>query len=253
MAKQSGLGALLGSARLATYRDAAGGDPDRATDLYLWVTELSGALHAQLSYVELAVRNAIDPQLAGWNDAQGHGREWTADGAAAPLLYQLLRKPLQDARKWAEKEAAERHPQHPRHGAGVTHDDVVAQLMFGAWVKLIRPISRSESSAPQQRLWADVLRHAFPHAERSQQGRTALGSQLESMRRLRNRVAHHDNLLEVDVRHRLNGILSLLSKVDPAFPALAATRSPLRRLVREDPRRAWAVLTPTAPAHGAQP
>jgi hypothetical protein len=121
----------------------------------------------------------------------------------------------------------------------VTHDDVVAQLMFGAWVKLIRPISKTESSAPQKQLWTEVLRRAFPDSDQSDAGRRAIGTQLETMRQLRNRVAHHDNLLEVDIRHRQNGALSLLSKVDPALPALAVARSPLRRLVREDPRRSW--------------
>jgi hypothetical protein len=239
VSKHSELETFLGPARLSTYLSAAGGDADRATDLYLWATEVSGALHAQLSFVELAVRNSIDRRLVEWNDAQGHGPEWTGDGRAAPLLYQLLRKPLRDARTWADKEAALRHPRHPRHGVGVTHDDVVAQLMFGAWVKLIRPISKTESSAPQKQLWTEVLRRAFPDSDQSDAGRRAIGTQLETMRQLRNRVAHHDNLLEVDIRHRQNGALSLLSKVDPALPALAVARSPLRRLVREDPRRSW--------------
>lgn len=53
------------------------------------------------------------------------------------------------------------------------------------------------------------------------------------------RVAHHDNLLQVDVRHRFNGMLSLLAKLDPTFPALAAARSSLRQLTKDDPRRDW--------------
>ena len=117
----------------------------------------------------------------------------------------------------------------------------MAQLMFGAWVKLIRPISASESGAPQRALWAGVLSQAFPHADQTDAGRLAIGAQLETMRQLRNRVAHHDNLLGVDVRHRQNGVLSLLSKVDPVLPNLAVARSPLRRLIRDDPRRTWSL------------
>lgn len=240
MVKHNALPTLLGQARLATYLAAAGGDVDRASELYLWVTELAGALHAQLSYVELAVRNAVDPRLSRWNEDAGHGPEWTAAGRAAPVLYSLLRRPLEDARLRSSKEAAERRSGHPRHGADVTHDDVVSQLMFGAWVRLVRPISGSESNTRQQLLWSAALSQAFPSADQSDDGRREIGAQLETLRRLRNRVAHHDNLLQVDVRHRQNGILSLLSKVDPALPPLAAARSPLRRLAREDPRRSWA-------------
>lgn len=252
MVTQRALEAFLGQARFATYLDAAGHDVARAQDLYLWATELSGALHAQLSYVELAVRNAIDAQLSAWNAAQGYTSEWTAVGGAAPELYSLLRRQLATAREWAEREAGERHPSHPRHGVAVTHDDVIAQLMFGAWVKLIRPISSTESSETQKQLWADALGAAFPRAEQTERGRVAVGDQLETMRRLRNRVAHHDNLLAVNVPHRLNGILSLLSKVDGSFPRLAAARSPLRRLNREDPRRNWSAGS-VSPAPGGSP
>lgn len=240
MATGSDLSDLLGTARLATYLASAGGDSDRARELYLWATDLAGALHSQLSFVELAVRNSINTQLRAWNTTQGYPADWTDAGAAAPELYALLRKQISDARDRAGREASERNSQHPRHGQGITHDDVVAQLMFGAWVKLVRPISRSESSARQKRLWTDVLSSAFPNAPSTEQGRQEIGRQLETVRRLRNRVAHHDNLLEVNVTHRVNGALSLLAKIDPAFPPLASARNSLRRLAREDPRLKWA-------------
>lgn len=235
----TGIEALLGPARLATYLNAADGDLQRAQDLYLWATELSGALHAQLSFVELAVRNAIDPRLAAWNTAQGFGADWTADRGAAPLLYELLRKPLTEARSRAAREAAERRRSHPRYRATVTHDDVVAQLMFGAWSKMLHPFSSRESPRRQERLWDEALHLAFPHADQSQAGRREIGDQLDALRRLRNRVAHHDSLLEVNVRGRLNGSFALLAQIDPSLPALASARSSVRRLVHEDPRRAW--------------
>ena len=241
MAEPSDLDLFLGSARLATYLAAAENDHGRAQDLYLWVTELSGALHAQLSYVEVAVRNAIDVQLMTWNDAQGCGREWTAPGQTAAPLYQLLRTALSEARQRAQREAEQRHPQHARYRAAVPHDDVVAQLMFGAWVKVVQPFSTVESSQRQEHLWTQAVRHAFPRDDQSEAGRRAVGSQLDALRRLRNRGAHHDNLLEVNVSHRLNDILALLSKVNAAFPSLAAARSPVRRINRQDPRRSWTV------------
>jgi hypothetical protein len=250
-AQQRGLVRFLGRARLATYLEAAEGDVGRATDPLLWSTALSGALHAQLAHVEIAVRNAIDAQLAQWNADHGYAREWTRPGAAAPLLYEVLRRQLAEARARASKEAAERHPGHPRHRAGVTHDDVVAQLMFGAWVRLVRPISAGGPSDRQRRLWTEVVGRAFRGADPADAGREVVGNQLETLRRLRNRVAHHDNLLGVDVRHRLDGMLALLSTIDPGLPAFAARRSPLRRLVREDPRRSWPAAPPAMPSPAA--
>lgn len=239
MTSQFALQRLLGSARLTTYLAAAHGDVNRAADLYLWATQLSGALHAQISFVEIAVRNAIDSQLATWNTASGFGADWTAVGAAADPLYSLLRKQLGDARGRATAEAAERGSTHRRHGMHATHDDVVAQLMFGSWVKLIRPVSKTESPARQQRLWAAAVTHAFPNAPDDEASRIEIGDQLETLRRLRNRVAHHDNLLEVQARHRINGMLSLLAKLHTDYPRLAIARSSMRKLIKEDPRRGW--------------
>ncbi|MDR6972975.1 hypothetical protein [Leifsonia shinshuensis] len=144
-------------------------------------------MHAQLSFVEIAVRNAIDERLAEWNAAS----------------------------------------------------DVVAQLMFGTWVKIVRPLSPTESPSRQQFLWAAAVSHAFPHAPSGDDSRVAIGDQLDRLRRLRNRVAHHDNLLDVALKHRLNGMLSLLASLHPDYPPLAVARSTLRQLIGDDPRRTW--------------
>lgn len=189
---------LVSPARLATYIDAADGDRCRAVDLYLCAAQLAGALHGQIAFVEIAVRNAINIELSAWSVKSGGVPEWSSAGVTVDPLYSLLRRQLVDARNRAAQEMAERPSSHPRCGTPPSHDDVVAQLMFGSWVKLV-----------------------------------------EMLRRLRNRVAHHDNLLQVDVRHRFNGMLSLLAKLDPTFPALAAARSSLRQLTKDDPRRDW--------------
>ena len=232
---------LLGEARAEPYMAAANGDPDRARELYLWATELAGSLHAQISFVEIAVRNAMDAQLSLWNSTQGeeYGCDWALDRGAASPLYEILSKELRTAQSWAQKEPERRPRDHPRYGAGVTHDDVVAQLMFGAWVKLIRPASSSESSDRQCRLWDEALHLSFPYADSTNEYRLRIGHQLEVVRKLRNRVAHHDNLLAVEVNRRLNGMLSLLAKIDPSYPEIAMARSQLRRLAKEDPRRRW--------------
>lgn len=236
---QQALGVLLSPARMVPYLTTSNGDLNRAADLYLWATELAGALHAQISFVELAVRNALDPQLQAWNSSQNGQTEWTAAGAAEPDLYHLLKDDIKQARSRANRDAAIRGHHHPRHGAAVTHDDMVAQLMFGSWVKVLRPISKTESSARQQRLWSGALHQAFPGVSANDSDRTTLGDQLDTLRYLRNRVAHHDNLLTVNVKHRLSSMLSILSKIDGDYPALAMARSTIRRLAKEDPRLNW--------------
>lgn len=61
---------------------------------------------------------------------------------------------------------------------------------------------------------------------------------MERLRILRNRVAHHENLLQVNTTTRLDSSLSLLASIDQDYPDLVMVRNSLRRLTREDPRRA---------------
>lgn len=237
---QHAIEALAGPVRLAPYLKEAGGDGARAAELYLWAGDLAGALHSTIAIVEVAVRNALDAPLAEWNTAQvgSIGRDWALRGCTAPLLYDLMGpKRLKFARESAEKEAHRRPQGHPRRGVPVTNDDVVAQLMFGAWVTLVAPPSGSPER--QQRLWGEGLGTAFPGADSSDVGRVKVGRQLERIRKLRNRVAHHDNLLGVEVDHRLNDMLAILRSIDTRFPELAMARSRVRAVLREDPRRRW--------------
>lgn len=62
---------LAGSARLAPYLQEADGDDERACELYLWVTDLAGALFSTIAFVEVGLRNSMDRKLRVWNDKQG--------------------------------------------------------------------------------------------------------------------------------------------------------------------------------------
>lgn len=230
---------LLSESRLSPYMDKASHVPDRAWDLYLWATQMSGALHAQMSFVELAVRNSLDRALSDWNAAQGGAREWTLENAALEPLYSHLRGDLNDARKRAKKESDDRSIGHPRKGLPVTHDDVVAQLMFGTWVKLIIPMSSTESDARHQTLWAGGVHRAFSGTSPASTDRLDIGTRLNHLRKLRNRVAHHDSILEVRVAARLNELLGIASRLDPDYPGLIMRGSQVRRVNKEDPRKTW--------------
>lgn len=232
---QAALRRALGSARYNAYLAEAGGDPSLAADLYTWNIELSGAWHAHLSYVEVTLRNAIDNELRLWHVQGGHSGEWTQRGNALKVLYNVFHSPLKNARRNALKEADQRPHRHPRFGQAPTHDDVVVQLTFGNWTNLLRPTSGPVTDN-HVALWAQCLCHAFPHAEDDDSGRSDVGAKLERMRKLRNRVAHHEPLLSVDTRVRLGESLSLLASIDPSVVDLVMARNKLRRLAKEDPR-----------------
>ena len=232
---------LAGSARLAPYLQEADGDDERACELYLWVTDLAGALFSTIAFVEVGLRNSMDRKLRVWNDKQGidYGEEWALRKGAAPLLYDLVtHKSLASAQNFASEQSRLRPKTHPRRLAAVTHDDVVSHFMFGTWVYLIKPRVWDQPQQCQQ-LWHECLSDAFPHADPSDSGRERLGDQLDRVRKLRNRVAHHENLLSVDIRRRLRDMLGILALIDPKLPDLAMQSNRVRSLVRADPRRSW--------------
>lgn len=219
-----------------------GQDQARAVDLYLWGSELAGAWHAHLSFVEVVVRNAMDRQLSTWNASQRHNgntltREWTAPNGTGRMLHRLIGTSIDRAREWARDEANLRDPSHPRCGVAPTHDDVIAQLTFGTWSRLLRYPHQAGFQQSHQRIWDQALKLAFPHANQRDEGLLDVGGRLERLRVLRNRVAHHDNLLHVHIVTHLNSSLVLLGFIGQDYPDLVMAKNSLRRLVREDPRK----------------
>ena len=155
------------------------------------------------------------------------------------MLYDLVtHKSLAVAQNFAREQSRLRPKTHPRRLAAVTHDDVVSHFMFGTWVYLIKPRVRNQPNSVNS-CGTKCLSDAFPHADPSDLGREKLGDQLDRVRKLRNRVAHHENLLSVDIRRRLRDMLGILALIDPKLPDLAMQSNRVRTLVRADPRRSW--------------
>ncbi len=228
---------LLGKARVAPYLAWTSGDVHKAAELYHWNTEFAGALHSQLCHVEVLVRNAMDRALCDWNAAQGYPREWSLEHAAAPTLYSVIggKRGLNKARVQAGANAKKRAKDHQRHGVDPTHDDVIAQLTFGNWSTLLGFTAQVPKPAVIE-LWQDALCNAFPWARRNESGRHFVGTRMERLRNLRNRVSHHENLLSVNPESRLEDMLAILAAVGPDYPTWAMARSRVRAVKKTDPR-----------------
>lgn len=229
--------ALLGKPRLAPYLEASGGDLLQAFELYTWSAEIGGAMHPILAFVEIAVRNSLDPVIGEWNAAQGgqHGRDWTRKNCAAQPLYLIMKESLNAARGFAQRASDSRPSDHARYGADPTHDDILAQLPFGSWANLV--FGQPGNDSRQASLWRDCTHLAFPALGDDESSRKYVGVRLNRLRLLRNRIAHHENLLDVQAQAQLRTCLALLSKINPEFPSLAMTRNRVRSVVNEDPRR----------------
>lgn len=236
---------FISSARLSPYlQESSSGKHEEALALYQWATELSGAFHATLSFVEIALRNSVDIQLKRWNALEFSSTglpgspNWTDRGQARTELKNIAGSAINTARKYA-KEALARKNSIQR--SRPTHDDVISQFTFGNLTSFfIIPSGDEESlSGDREYLWDACLKDAFPNlgAPNDPELRRKLCGSLNHLRRLRNKVAHHDSLLHVDVRAEISSINSVLGKMHPGLPSFAMEKSQLRRLRREDPRR----------------
>ena len=228
MIDQAALIKLLGKSRFQPYLDESKKDKALACELYMWATQLAGAFHSQLSFVEIALRNSLDSCIKVWNRKQGYPEDWTGEKGLADPLYSLIGKEIREARK--------RFSSNIKKGDPPTHDDVIAQLTFGTWVKIIYVKRNNNSNAKQQKLWRDGLYQAFQLGSDDSQ-RENIGKKLNDLRRLRNRVAHHENLLQVNIQSKINQIYSVLTAIDPDYRKLAHSQSTLRELKNKDPRR----------------
>lgn len=238
----------LSAARLRPYF-AAAGSLSGAMRLYRWNLELSGAIHESLGIVEVTMRNSIDAQLQIWNQARPaavgtalYGTNWV-ERPARPLEGLLNprgrggrppKSTYESARERAIKDSNLRDPSHPRHAAAPNHDDIVAHITFGTWVKLLP--SRRDSQgriepSGQRGLWVNALRHSFPHHPDP----LVIHHWANRLHLLRNRIAHVEPLIATDVMRYHRSAARLLRAIDPAMGDWYAGISRIPEVYRRRP------------------
>lgn len=163
---------VLSAPRFATYLRSAGNDRTRALNLYQWNLLVSSALLVPLHVLEVALRNAVVEAIEAvhggtWPWTQGFIRSLPNP---RPPAY----NPKRDLSNCADNQP--------------TAGKVVAELKFAFWESML-------TKRHQNRLWDKHFFHVFPDAPRgvtSDQRRSELRANIEEIRKLRNRIAHHE-------------------------------------------------------------
>lgn len=256
--------ATLNDTRLSAYRSewahAAGVEPTEVGDsaiatLYVWQVSLSSAWYETLAFTEAAVRNAVDMSLRRWNKGQAGTDDWL-QSAGAPLRT-LIRQAGEKASSRAEQASVKREPGHPRQGAATTLDDRVAQLDFGNLVHLFPadpPTQRQQRGSGftgRENLWIYGLHNAFPKLDASLmtgwsqqlpsglpqevENGYAVGAALDRLRRLRNRIGHHEQTFRVNHARRLKDASILLRAISPGAAVDLKNLDRVRRVLAMRP------------------
>jgi hypothetical protein len=208
----------LSPARIGKYEAATGtlGDEDpRALALYAWNAEVSAALLAPLHICEVVIRNAAADALEA---VYGPRWPWEATfvlSLPSPLSNQY--SPRRDLKNVAAKQ--------PSTGK------VIAELKFAFWQELF-------TRRHDVRLWDAHLRQVFPchnPADTFVSLRKAIYRDLESIRRLRNRIAHHEPIFARNLREDFERIFKLVGQRSTLIAAWMVANQDASRLISRRP------------------
>lgn len=188
----------LSDARLSTF-EAALSPPvpplSSTLELYAWNAQVSAALLAPLHICEVVIRNAVSDVLT-----RVYGQQWPW----SVTFEQSLPNPSQGFNPRIELFRARHH--QPSTGK------VIADLKFVFWSKMF-------TGRFDARLWNNYLRAVFPHMDPTmtvQDLRRLIFTDLEQLRELRNRIAHHEPIFKRQLVGDFSKIQELIAFRCPA-------------------------------------
>lgn len=185
--------AALSAARMGTFEAAAGvqsDDDPAALLLYAWNAEVSGAFLAPLHVCEVVIRNAVADAL---EVLYGPRWPWSATFERSlpdPMQGYSPRRDLQSARR-----------------AAPTTGKVIPELKFVFWQKMF-------TGRYDNRIWDQHLRRVMPNLDPVKPVATlrqAIYGDLERVRLLRNRIAHHEPIFARALTDDYQTILALVT------------------------------------------
>lgn len=206
----------LSPPRVGTYEAATAGVPQlqSALALYAWNAQVSAALLAPLHLCEVVIRNAVSDAIA-----VAHGPQWPWDAGflrslPAPSNGYNARQDLVSAR-----------------GGAPTTGKVIPELKFVFWQTMF-------TKRFDARIWTLHLRSCLPHASSTltvEQIRALVFAELEQLRKLRNRIAHHEPIFRRNLSDDFQKIHDLIAFRCPVTAGWMATHQQATALIAAKP------------------
>jgi hypothetical protein len=182
----------ISSERLSPYLFQSAGNLELALRLYKWNTTISESLYGIMQGYEVVLRNVSHEKLS-----TGLANEdwWTVAS-----LRDRERDDIQDAEENLR-----------RRGVPISAGRIVAELNLAFWTNLY-------SNFYEQQFWVKHLRTVFP----ARMDRKRLHERLESVKLLRNRLAHHETLIRRSVERDHLELLEAIAWMSPNFKSWIA-------------------------------
>jgi len=185
---------VISSPRFATYLQAKNNNIEQALALYRWNLEVSAAFMGPLHLCEVAIRNGISDGIETI-----HGNNW-------PWSQGFVRSLPSPRRGYSPK--FDLQQTSSRHN---TSGQVISDIKFAFWGRILtRRFDRS--------LWEGEFFNVFPNASQKAGlvvARENCRNEVEKIRLLRNRIAHHEPIFNRNVQDELARILKLVEWRNP--------------------------------------
>lgn len=177
------LRAALSEPRFKTYLKKGGRNEGYALALYLYNVRVAKSFMFPLGVVEVTLRNAIDTQLVAVYGPDWHSDPYVQSSALTPESAGALNKAI------------------TRAGVNADHGQVVAELTFDFWSNLLRP-----EYGP---FWRTNLNIVFPNIQH--ETRRDIQTIVREINAFRNRVAHHEPVLDSNITDIYSKIVDVVS------------------------------------------
>ncbi|MBI3429268.1 MAG: Abi family protein [Actinobacteria bacterium] len=178
--------------RLQRYRAVANAQSVDIAKLYRWNSQVALAIFDDLGVVEVAMRSAMAKELLSTFGSKWFNNPYLFDDGTTNLIKDAIKQGRE----------ASRRPATPEEVQG----KLVADLMFGFWVKILSKgsfqsikdsktgrITSSTKMIYDELLWKPALYRAFPGVGKFD--RVTVERAAHDLQFARNRVAHHEHVI----------------------------------------------------------
>lgn len=199
--------------RLTRYMPASNGRIELAFQYYLWNSKLCESFNLVIQIAEVTCRNTFNNTLIA-----RCGPKWFDGATVCNILSDRYRSELSLAV----------NEEHRQHKECMTANHVVSALTFGFWDHLA-------TKRFDRLLWSTGVQRLFPFAPR-ECSRDTIHSRIESVRRWRNRIAHHRCIFDKSPMKRHAEALELIGWICPDTRNWVASQSLLPATIALRPR-----------------
>ncbi|MFT8420532.1 MAG: hypothetical protein ABF665_03275 [Gluconacetobacter sp.] len=181
----------ISETRFATYLKHTNNDENQAIELYIYNMNISASLMFPISILEVLLRNSISKRLENYFRTEN----WALGEEIKDFLMKKGKERLEIAIQTLRDEVAI-----------VTTNDVISTLSFSFWKFLFHNFYSN--------FWEENFRHVFINVKNPWEyvQRDAYRD-LQTINKLRNRIAHHEPIFEHDLEKEYNIIVDIINKI----------------------------------------